>query len=187
MRHPVIHITGDCVGNRILRTVPRAAQSYYLPRQNRHSWVVRGKDMRNLCHTIIAVLGAAALVGCATTLTSEQKREYKVLEAKGLSVQEKNPGTGAALGILPGGGSFYARSYGCGVLNLVLWPASILWDPVSGYEGSLTINYYATMASVDTKMRKDIGELDDELATGLITNVTYIQQKHVVETRYAAN
>src|ERR1022692_915926 len=107
--------------------------------------------MRKMHQTIIVLLAVVTFSGCATMLTSEQKREYHDYQAKGLVVQEKSPGAGAALGILPGGGSFYARAYGWGVVNLLMWPISILWDPVSGYEGSVTINYYATKASVDSK------------------------------------
>jgi hypothetical protein len=45
-------------------------------------------------------------------------------------IPEKNPKTAAALGILPGGGSFYVRSYGIGLVDLLLWPFSIIWDPL---------------------------------------------------------
>ncbi len=141
--------------------------------------------MRNMRQTVYMLLAATALSGCATSLTSVQKQEYKTYVAKGLAVQEKSPGAGAFLGILPGGGSFYARSYGCGVVNLLTWPLSVLWDPVSGYEGSLAINYYATKVNVESKMSKDISELDDQLVTKLITNEAYLQQKHMVQARYA--
>ena len=67
------------------------------------------------------------------------------LEASGQAVKEKSPGVGVALGFLPGGGSFYTRRYGLGALNLLTWPLSILWDPINGYNGSQTINYYATV------------------------------------------
>ena len=120
-------------------------------------------------------------------LTSEQSREYQSYQAKGLVVEEKNPTTGAVLGILPGGGSFYARAYGWGVVNLLMWPLSVLWDPVSGYEGSETINYYATKASLDGKMRKELGDLDDQLTTGLINKDQYVQQKHAIQSKYSVD
>jgi hypothetical protein len=143
--------------------------------------------MRNIRKTVLILLAATTLPGCATTLTSEQSREYESYEAKGLLVHEKSPGTGAALGILPGGGSFYARAYGWGVVNLLLWPASVLWDPVSGYEGSKTINYEATKASLDGKMQKELANLDDQLTTGLINNAQYVQQKHIIQAKYTVN
>jgi len=143
--------------------------------------------MRTTRYTIIVLLGAVAISGCATTLTSQQKLEYHDYQAKGLIVQEKNPGTGAALGILPGGGSFYARAYGWGVVNLLMWPLSILWDPVSGYEGSVTINYYATKASAESKMHKELGNLDDQLVTGLVTKEQYVQKKRDIQNTYSAN
>jgi hypothetical protein len=76
---------------------------------------------------IAAVAGIIMLcTGCATGLNSHQQAELKHFEARGQAVEEKNPGLGAALGILPGGGSFYGREYGFGVVNLLLWPLSIL-------------------------------------------------------------
>ena len=143
--------------------------------------------MGNMRKTVLVLLAATALPGCATMLTSEQSREYQNYQAKGLAVQEKNPTAGAFLGILPGGGSFYARAYGWGVCNLLLWPASVLWDPVSGYEGSETINYYATKASVDAKMRKELGNLDDQLTVGLVNKEQYVQQKHAIESKYSVD
>jgi hypothetical protein len=144
-------------------------------------------DMWKMRQTAFVLLAATALSGCATMLTSTQKREYQAYEAKGLAVEEKRPGAGAALGILPGGGSFYARAYGWGVVNLLLWPISVLWDPVSGYEGALAINYFATKAEVDSKMRKDLSQLDDQLMVGLVTKEDYVRQKHLVETKYASD
>ena len=38
---------------------------------------------------------------------------------------------------MPGGGSFYGREYGLGVVNLLFWPLSSLWDPVSGHSAGL--------------------------------------------------
>jgi hypothetical protein len=145
------------------------------------------EEMANMRKTILVLLAATTLPGCATMLTSEQSREYQSYQAKGLLVEEKNPTAGAVLGILPGGGSFYARAYGWGVVNLLLWPASILWDPVSGYEGSETINYYATKASLDGKMRKEFENLDDQLMTGLINKDEYVRQKHAIQSKYTVD
>lgn len=61
----------------------------------------------------IRLVAAASLVamcmGCATGLNSHQKTELKHFEARGQAVEEKDPGLAAALGLLPGGGSFYGR------------------------------------------------------------------------------
>jgi hypothetical protein len=122
--------------------------------------------------------------GCATSLNSSQKQDLRSYQAKGLEVREKSPGTGAALGFLPGGGSFYAREYGFGVVNLLLWPYSILWDPVSGYKGSQSINYFATKSTVDKKMRSEITALDDNLALNVISPAIYVKEKHRIEERY---
>lgn len=77
-------------------------------------------------------LTAAALItlttGCATGLNSAQESELASYRAKNLAVEEKSPGLAAGLGLLPGGGSFYGRAYGFGVVNLLFWPLSILWD-----------------------------------------------------------
>lgn len=135
---------------------------------------------------IAATLACVVLSGCATSLNSAQKQELRTWESKNLAVQEKDPATGAALGILPGFGSFYAREYGYGVLNLLLWPLSVLWDPVSGYEGSQTINYYATKQVVNAKQMKEMKALDDELTLGSISKEMYIKRKREIEDRYSA-
>ena len=102
--------------------------------------------MKFAINYLSVILIAVSLGGCATPLNSAQKREYQGYQARGIAIEEKNPGTGADLGLLPGGGSFYNREYGFGVVNLLFWPLSILWDPISGYDGSLSINYFATKA-----------------------------------------
>jgi len=122
---------------------------------------------------------AAVLVlsGCASGLNSRQTQEYHALDAQGLLIQEKNPTTAALLGLLPGGGSFYAREPGYGVLNLLTWPLSMLWDPISGYDGAKVINYQASVAHARRQQLKEQSRLrhehkeqridDRELAQGL--------------------
>lgn len=141
--------------------------------------------MKLAFNLISITLIAASLVGCATPLNSAQKQEYKAYQARGMAIEEKNPGTGAALGILPGGGSFYSREYGFGVLNLLFWPLSIFWDPISGYEGSQSINYFVTKADVTSKMNKELKELDDQFVLATITKEAYVVQKRSIENKYS--
>lgn len=131
---------------------------------------------------MVIVLGL--LSGCAGGLNSMQKREYKQFELDSVLVEEKDPGLGAALGILPGGGSFYAREYVYGVINLLLWPASILWDPISGYHGSQSINYDMTVYQLDKKRKKEMDALDDQLSAGDIDNKEYVSKKRKIEDKY---
>lgn len=132
------------------------------------------------------VLGMLIISGCAAPLTSGQKQEYRGYQAKGLAVEEKNPGAAAALGILPGFGSFYVREYGAGVVNLLLWPASILWDPLSGYQGAESINYYATKQKNDRLRDKEISQLEDQLMMETIDNKEYVSAKREIDNRYSA-
>ena len=138
--------------------------------------------MNRLVAVSLLVIGTS---GCATMLTSEEKQEYQSYQAQGIAVQVKNPAVGAVLGILPGCGSFYARAYGWGVVNLLMWPFSMIWDPVSGYEGSIAINYYATQAAAP-RMAKDLSYLDDQLNVGLITEQQYSRGKQQLVSKYAS-
>lgn len=134
---------------------------------------------------VVLIVVSFGLSGCATSLNSAQKDELKAYEVKGLAVKEKSPGTGAALGILPGGGSFYSRHYGIGVINLLLWPASILWDPISGYQGSKFINYYATKTDLEKKRSEEQKMLDDKLVLGQVSKEEFVSQKHEIERKYS--
>jgi|AntRauTorckE5430_2_1112549.scaffolds.fasta_scaffold05179_2 hypothetical protein len=131
-------------------------------------------------------LSTLLISGCATPLSSGQKQEYRTYQAKGLVVEEKNEGAAAALGILPGVGSFYVREYGAGVVNLLLWPVSILWDPVSGYQGAQALNYYATKQKVTNLESREIAQLDEQLMLETINNQEYISEKRKVESKYSA-
>lgn len=113
------------------------------------------------------------LAGCASGLTNKQKTEYEAYKAMGLEQEEKSPGAAAALGLLPGGGSFYGREYGLGVLNLLCWPFSIFWDPISGINASERINYVATKTYVNTQRNKEINQLNQNRMAGLVDDNTY--------------
>lgn len=135
-------------------------------------------------------LFAAALItlttGCASGLNSAQESELAHYRANNLAVEEKSPGLAAGLGILPGGGSFYGRSYGFGVVNLLFWPLSILWDPVSGFDAAESINYQATKAHVNDLKRRELNGLDEELASDQIDMKRYTLERRKVEQKYSA-
>lgn len=135
-------------------------------------------------HLIAATAFAVLCSGCATGLNSVQKSELDHYQAEGLAVEEKNPGLGAALGLLPGGGSFYGREYGFGVVNLLFWPVSILWDPVSGYDAARAINYQATKAHVRKLQDQEISALDEQLQTGQLNLTDYTLAKRKVDKKY---
>ncbi len=135
----------------------------------------------------ICILSASLFSGCASKISGGQEKELASYKAKGLYVEEKSIGGAAALGILPGGGSFYTRHYGLGIANLCLWPISILWDPVSGVWGAEYINYYATKEKVEKDKSTKITNLERELEDGKIDSSTFIKQKRQVEDFYNTN
>lgn len=137
--------------------------------------------------TSTVLAAAITLTGCATPLNMSQKQELRGYEAKGLVVQEKNPGAAAALGLLPGGGSFYTGNYGPGIINLLFWPLSILWDPISGYDGAQSANYYATKHTVEKKQKKEMSTLEDDFLAGRVSKEDYVAKKREIENRYAAD
>ncbi len=134
-------------------------------------------------------LTAAAFItvttGCATGLNSAQESELASYRANNLAVEEKSPGVAAGLGLLPGGGSFYSRAYGYGVVNLLLWPISIVWDPVSGYDAAESINYQATKAHVKSLRAREIDALDTKLAADEIDTKRYTLEKRKVDEKYS--
>jgi len=135
--------------------------------------------------THIMLVGAIlASTGCASGLNSYQKNELRHYEASGLMVEEKNPALGTALGLLPGGGSFYGREYGLGVVNLLFWPLSILWDPVSGHSAAEAINYHATKHHVSKLENLEMDQLEDQLAQNQIDMTQYTLQKRKIESKY---
>ena len=135
----------------------------------------------------ICILSASLFSGCASKISGGQEKELASYKAKGLYVEEKSIGGAAALGILPGGGSFYTRHYGLGIANLCLWTISILWDPVSGVWGAESINYYATKEKVEKDKSTKITNLERELEDGKIDSSTFIKQKRQVEDFYNTN
>lgn len=139
-------------------------------------------------HRLLLAVGMAVICsGCASGLNSHQKSEMRNYEARGLAVEEKSKGTAAALGLLPGGGSFYGREYGLGVVNLLFWPLSILWDPISGHSAAESINYSATKAHVAQLQKKQLDELDEQLQTGQLDLTGYTLQKSKIAKMYDAN
>lgn len=135
---------------------------------------------------IIIVFAAVLIGGCASGLNSMQHQELLGYESKGLAIEEKNAGIATALGLLPGGGSFYTRQYGLGVLNLLTWPYSVLWDPISGYNGAQEINYHATVANCSKLKNTDMSDLDALLMTKQVDHDQYMLKKRAIENKYGS-
>lgn len=125
------------------------------------------------------------LSSCAGGITREQKREMVAYKAKGMYKQEKNPMVGALLGGLPGGGSLYAREYGIAIINVLLYPVSAAWDPISGVQGSERINYYATREYVATLQRREKKELNRMLSMGKVDTKLYLIKQQEIEDKYS--
>jgi hypothetical protein len=139
----------------------------------------------NTLKKIVTAASIVVMTGCASGLNSIQSREYAAMKNDGVLVEEKDPVLGLALGILPGGGSFYAREPGYGVINLLLWPASILWDPLSGNAGAKAINYDITKSVLKKARNGEVSLLEDELTLGKVTSSEYVMKKRAIEEKYS--
>jgi len=134
--------------------------------------------------SLIVVSSIVLASGC-TTLNQQQKADYDLMERDGVLVKEKNPATGAWLGILPGGGGFYGREPVVGVVDLLLWPISVLWDPVVGYETSKKVNYTLTKASIQRDRDKALSDLENQHTLKQIDDAEYVAKKREIEQKYS--
>ena len=142
---------------------------------------------RLIMGTLIFAFATTLFTGCASKINNSQANELKSYKAKGLYVEEKSVGTAIGLGLLPGGGSFYTEHYGLGIVNLLVWPWSILWDPISGANGAESINYYATKHKAVVDKRDKLVMLERELEDGKIDNNKFIRERREIEDFYDPN
>jgi len=134
---------------------------------------------------LVVISSLLFMVGCASGLNSMQQREYAAYENAGVLVVETDPSTAAWMGLLPGGGSFYNGDIGLGVVNLLTWPLSIAWDPISGRNGAMTDNYDVTKFQIKKTLEEEIGKLDDKLTLGEINTNQYVVAKRKIDQKYA--
>ena len=138
----------------------------------------------NFIKGIVFVLSVLVLSGCARGLNSIEKKEYEAFERDGVLIEEKDPTVGAVLGILPGFGSFYVGEPGYGLVNLLFWPISVLWDPISGYDGAMSVNYNVTKYQLYKNEQSELSLLTEKLATQQIDYNEYITEKTNIEQKY---
>jgi hypothetical protein len=68
----------------------------------------------------------------------------------------------------------------------LLWPVSILWDPVSGYNAAETINYEATRVQVSRLKNRDMDDLESRLAATEIDMQKYVIEKRKIDNKYSS-
>lgn len=83
----------------------------------------------------------------------------KAVEAGCAEIKIKDPGAAAAFAFLPGGGSFYTGQIGLGVLNLLLWPFSIIWDAPASATRAIKKNKLATVEMCKDKKEENKASL----------------------------
>ena len=120
--------------------------------------------------------------GCG--LNSRQEAELRAMQSDNVAVREKSEGTAAALGILPGCGAFYTRQWGVGIVDLLLWPFSVLWDPIAGYEEAKAINYDVSRENVKRLRKQEQTVLDQQLEDKKISQEEYTLQSRKLEKKY---
>jgi hypothetical protein len=126
--------------------------------------------MKKNLSTVI-ILSLLISTGCSS-LNSAQKHELAEWESENLKVENKSEGLAAGLNVLPGIGDFYNGNIGLGVVNLLTWPASILWAPVGGASGAAEVNYYSTKAQVDKLSKKKQATINELQAAAMTNTIT---------------
>ncbi|HEY4707857.1 MAG: hypothetical protein A2054_06200 [Deltaproteobacteria bacterium GWA2_55_10] len=102
----------------------------------------------------ITVLSLLMLASCSSLSTMETNMT-EIIDSKGYSAPSeklKDPTTAAALNVLPGFGNFYL-AYGTkdgdhwvyGLVNMALWPYSIIWSVPEAYIDAPTVNKKVTV------------------------------------------
>jgi len=151
---------------------------------NKREWMQVTSHRCSVVSRLIATALLSVAAGCASGLNSLQKQELLAYEARGLKVVEDNETAAAWWGIAPGGGSFYTGNVGYGIVNLLLWPLSICWDPVSGINGAESNNYAMTKHHVQQLQNAELDALEQKLRNKTIDLSEYTLDKESIMRKY---
>ncbi len=112
--------------------------------------------MRSSIYTMVLLVLLFGTMGCTDPmygLRDVQKTDIRIWEEQGIEiVKEKDPAKATRLGFFIGLGSFYTDQPVLGVVDLLTWPLSIMWEPWIATAEANKINYEATK---DAWMRKN--------------------------------
>jgi hypothetical protein len=149
------------------------------------------KKMSIMKIKLIARVSQAAVImplllvsACVSGLNGIQSQELKAYEVRGLKVMENDETVAAWLGLLPGGGSFYTGNPGYGIINLLFWPLSIAWDPISGINGAQSNNYAITKEHVRRLQNDELDTLLLELRDKTVDTAEYRMRKEAILRKY---
>ncbi|KZX69072.1 MULTISPECIES: hypothetical protein [unclassified Alcanivorax] len=135
--------------------------------------------MRNVAFLCLLALAVFSSTGC-TSLSRADEVRLRELNAVGIQdteVKVKHPGVAGGLNLLPGFGNFYlgigtneGAQWTYGFLNLLFWPASVIWGVPQGAIDANTINkketvYYYTY---DPHGKKEFKQLEASLADQML-------------------
>jgi hypothetical protein len=99
-----------------------------------------------VCSIALGLALAALLLGGCATLTSSEKDLTNDLKLYGIDTEVVYSQGGAmGMNFLFGAGNFYLGQTAVGILNFMLWPASILWAPAQAWIDAPTLNNKATV------------------------------------------
>lgn len=109
---------------------------------------------------IVIVLICLICAGCSDPmygLRAHQKTNLRDWEASGQDiVVEKKPETATVLAFFIGLGAFYTDEPVLGVIDLLLWPISPLWEMWIAPANANKINYEATKDAWERRQRQGI-------------------------------
>lgn len=113
--------------------------------------------MKKGTFVVVLLLGLSS-VACSDPhygLKKYQISDLRHWEAAGQPVVvEKRPETATVLGFFIGLGGFYTNEPVLGVIDLLLWPISILWEPWIAPAYANQINYEATKHAWEERNRR---------------------------------
>ena len=114
--------------------------------------------MRKIVVASVLIAFCVVASGCSDHmygLRETQKTDLRDWAAAGQDVvEEKSPQAATVLGFFIGLGAFYTDQPVLGVIDLLFWPASILWEPWLAPGAANKINYQATKDAWERRNRK---------------------------------
>lgn len=105
--------------------------------------------------TALALALTVSVASCGM-LDKQERIQYEAWKEDGTLIVEKNPNTAWGLGFLPGGGSFYMGNPALGIVDLLLWWPSIMWDGPINHTAAERLNYEATLDALSGEQTKVI-------------------------------